>query len=108
MDASNPMAEFVDVIREKWWQSDTPPIRGHGIGRDLSVVNAWLRQGYHRQDLLGALGMYQGPPVTLLVTHKYGRRNLLSRLMGEWQRQQEIKGCKVGAILRQMTREGTL
>lgn len=102
------MAEFVDVIREKWWQSDTPPIPGHHIGRDLSVVKAWLRQGYHRQDLLGALGMYQGPPVTLLVTHRYGQRGLLSKLIGKWQSQQEIEGRKISAILNQMAQEGML
>ena len=93
----------------EWWQSDTPPIPRHDIGSDLSVVNTWLRQGFRREDLLGALGMYQGPPVTLLVTHKRGNRNLISRLMGEWRKRQDLQGCKVGAVLRQMAQEeGTL
>lgn len=104
MSDSNPMAEFVDVIRSKWWQSDTPPLEGHPIGRDLSVVKAWLRQGYHREDLLGALGMYQGPPVTLLVTHKRGQRGLLSELMGKWRSRQEIVRCEISSILREMAK----
>ena len=104
----NPMADFVDVIHQFWWQSKTPPIPGHNIGKDLSVVKTWLRQGYGRDELLGALKLYRGSPVTLLVTHARGQRHLISGLVGEFQKAQTIKDSKVGSILAAMAREGVL
>lgn len=104
----NPMGDFVDAIREFWWQSETPPIPGHRIGKDLSVVKTWLRQGYERDELLGALRLYEGNPVTLLVTHARGQRHLISRLVGEFKKTRAIRDSKVGSVLQKMAREGVL
>ncbi len=84
----NPMAEFVDVIHEKWWQGDAPD--GLTIGRELSVVKAWLRQGWTREELLGGLALYDGPPLTLLAIHKRGNRGQLHELVGRWRKRRAV------------------
>ena len=104
----NPMADFVDVIHARWWQSKTPPIPGHNIGKDLSVIKAWLRRGFEREELLGALDMWTGNPCTLLVFHRRGSNNLMNELIGNWKKAEELKGFKVCNILRQMAEEGRL
>lgn len=108
MTDSNPMADFVEVIKLRWWRSDTPPIPGHHIGKDLSIVKAWLRQGWSREELLGALDLYQGIPATLRITHRQGNRNLINRLVAEWQRREETRNSRVGTVLRQMAEDGVI
>lgn len=103
----NPMADFVDVIHERWWQSKTPPPPpaaqlNHHIGRDLSVIKEWLKRGYSRSDLLGALKLYEGNPITLLAIHKRGNLSTINSLVGEHKKAEEMKGTQVGAILRNM------
>ncbi|MCK5316284.1 MAG: hypothetical protein KAJ55_00140 [Anaerolineales bacterium] len=105
---NNPMADFVDAIHEFWWQSKTPPIANHDISKDLSVVKAWLKQGWSRNELLGGMKLYEGNPVTLLVTYKRGNRNIINELVGNFKKAQELKGSKVGNILHQMARENII
>ncbi len=110
---NNPMADFVDVIHERWWQSKEPPPPpmtqpGHHIGRDLSVVKEWLKRGYDRDELLGGLRLYEGNPISLLAIHKRGNLSTINALVGEYKKAEEMKGSKVGSILRQMAREGIL
>jgi len=108
MDKDNPMADFVDVIHERWWQSKVSPLPGHHIGKDLSVVKTWLKQGWDREELLGGMKLYQGSPVTLLVTYKRGNRNIINELVGRFKKAEEMKGSKVGNILHQMANEGRI
>ena len=104
----NPMADFVDVIHAFWWQSKTSPLPGHHIGKDLSVVKTWLGQGWSRAELLGGMRLYEGRPVTLLVTYKRGNRNIINELVGNYKKRQELKGSKVGSILHKMASEGVI
>ena len=104
----NPMADFVDVIHARWWQSKTPPIPGHNIGKDLSVIKQWLKQGWGRDELLGGMKLYEGSPVTLLVTHKRGNRNIINELVGKHKKAEEMKGSKVGNIMRQLAKDGVI
>ena len=108
---SNPMAPFVDVIHEVWWQGKKPPPPpraeiGHHIGRDLSVVKAWLKRGYSREVLLCALKRWDGNPNTLLVFHKRGNNNLINKLIGEHRKAQEMQGTRVGSILKELAEKG--
>ena len=100
-----PMADFVDAIHAHWWHSKTPPIPGHNIGRDLSIVKRWLKQGWGHDELLGGMKLYDGNPVTLRVTEKKGFRQLINRLVGDYHKNQAVKGTRVGAILRQLAEE---
>ena len=106
--SDNPMADFVDIIHKHWWQSKTPPLPGHHIGKDLSVIKTWLKQGWSREELLGGMKLYEGNPVTLLVTYKRGNRNIINELVGNWKKAEEMKGSKVGNILGRMAQEGII
>ena len=110
MEKSNPMAPFVDVIHIRWWQSRKPPIPTHSIANDLSVINALRGQGWGDDELVGALGEYEGPPSTLLIFWKRGNRHILEELRGRW-----LKRCSgsnkkendlvhISEILREMVR----
>lgn len=101
--SKNPMADFVDVIRDVWWQAPNPPIPGHHVGKDLSVVKTLLRQGWDRDELLGAMSLYRGNPATLLITYARGNRHILNVLAGEWRRREDTRDTHIGAILKQMT-----
>ena len=100
VEKSNPMADFVDVIKEHWWQGTAAPIASHHVGKDLSVVKALLRQGWDREELLGALGEYTGPPATLLVIYSRGRRNIINELAGRWRKKQQIDKTAIANILK--------
>ncbi len=82
------MADFVDIICDRWWQGEPPP--GLNIGRELSVIKTWLRQGWDREELLGGLAMYDGPPLTLLALNKRGNRGQLHELVGRWRKGQVV------------------
>lgn len=96
------MADFVDVIKAKWWQSETPPLPGHTIAKDLSIVAALLRQGWDREELLGGLAEYEGSPATLRLTYARGQRHLINRLVGQWRKKRDIDQTTISAILREI------
>ncbi len=105
-DQLNPMAPFVEAIQERWWQGPSPPIANHTMAKDLSIVKAWLRQRYDREELIGALNLYDGPPATLRLTYAAGQRHLLTRLIGQFRIKREISENRVCSVLADMASRG--
>lgn len=99
------MADFVDVICERWWQDTRPPRPGHHIGKDLSVVKRLMGQGWKRDELLGALGEYDGAPATLLLVYARGRRNLINQLHAHWLEKQTVNKTSIKRILEGLYKE---
>lgn len=69
--------------------------KGWHIGRELSIVKALERQGWEREELLGALSLYEGRPTSLAVIYARGRRGMLNQLAGECRKRADISAQRI-------------
>jgi hypothetical protein len=89
---------YADLIRKHWWQGDSPPPKAPDqwrIERDLNIVGSWERQGYRREEIVGALALYDGEPATLATAQRNGNRFILNDLIEAYRKRREIEEMRV-------------
>jgi hypothetical protein len=94
----NLKSVYGDLIRAHWWQGDSPPPKapdGWELSRDLNIVGGWETQGYQREDLVGALLLYEGEPATLAIAQRSGNRFILNDLIEAFRKRRELEDMRV-------------
>ena len=93
---------YAPIIREHWWQGNDPPPKAPddwSMGRELHIIRGWENQGYQREDLVGALSLYEDSPATLAIAQKNGNRFILNDLLEQHRKARELEDMRVNVTL---------